>query len=599
MAQDVTISNQEELSAAMMIRRALFLVLLIGLTFFYLALDFRGLNTPQGIDQAQIARELARGNNFSTKFIRPLSLKQTELANPVKEGAKLGVSLKDFPDIYHAPLNPMLNSLLLLPFSDYFEYDGESQIFILDQVIAAGSMLLLLCSIGVSYLLVSRIFDQKIGGVTALLMLLCEHLWKFSQTGLPQMLMLFLFSFAMYFFYKAIENHVAGRPVYLWIALTGGFFGLLALAHWITIWIFFGLLIFAAVYFKPRGIMAAIMFGIFFVIIIPWGIRNADVSGTVAGSGKYIFYAGMGGESEGTIMRNYNPDEDPPVFDGFLRKMVLAALPQLNDLYVYLGSIVVAPLFFVSLLHPFKRQEIGHFRWCILLMWVFAALGMALFGLDEGALDSNQLNVLFIPLMTAYGLAFLSVLWARLSLPVQLPLVGNGHLILAVIISSLPLLLTLPWDIRTGIMAGSDTKLKNNYPYFPSIFYAAVSDLDKGDPAGSKAEIVASDAPWAVAWYTDRIALWLPKSDAQFRAIATAAELRRQPVKRVLLTPLAMHANFGRDILAGEWSAYRAEIIRGSHELWKDGDTYMLQRFPHAFPIGSGTIMVYSTDPFK
>ncbi|HIN64304.1 MAG TPA: hypothetical protein EYM95_06660, partial [Candidatus Obscuribacterales bacterium] len=200
MAQDVTISNQEELSAAMMIRRALFLVLLIGLTFFYLALDFRGLNTPQGIDQAQIARELARGNNFSTKFIRPLSLKQTELANPVKEGAKLGVSLKDFPDTYHAPLNPMLNSLLLLPFSDYFEYDGESQIFILDQVIAAGSMLLLLCSIGVSYLLVSRIFDQKIGGVTALLMLLCEHLWKFSQTGLPQMLMLFLFSFAMYFF---------------------------------------------------------------------------------------------------------------------------------------------------------------------------------------------------------------------------------------------------------------------------------------------------------------------------------------------------------------------------------------------------------------
>ena len=598
MAQDVTISNQEELSAAMMIRRALFLVLLIGLTFFYLALDFRGLNTPQGMDQAQIARELARGNNFSTKMIRPLSLKQVELANPVEEGEQLGVSLMGFQDIYHAPLNPMLNSLLLLPFSDYFEYDGESQIYILDQVIAAGSMLLLLCSIGVSYLLISRIFDQKIGGVTALLMLLCEMLWKFSQTGLPQMLMLFLFSFAMYFFYKAIENHAGGKPVYLWIALTGGFFGLLALAHWLTVWVFFGLLIYAALYFTPRGIMAAVMFAIFTVIIAPWGIRNANVSGSVAGSGKYIFYAGMGGESEGTIMRNYNPDEDPPVFDGFLRKMVLAALPQLNDLYVYLGSIVAAPLFFISLLHPFKRREIANFRWCILLMWIFACLGMALFGLNDGQLDSNQLHVLFVPLMTAYGLAFLSVLWARLSLPVQLPLIRNGHLILAVILSALPLLLTLPWDIKAGIMAGNETTLKRNYPYYPGVFHAVAKGLEKGDPkVGPQAEVVATDAPWAVAWYTDRIALWLPKTDAQFQSIASAASDRQQPVKMVLLTPLAMHAKFGQQILTGEWSAYKTEIILGSQRVWRETDTYMLNNYGTRVPIADGTIMVYSADP--
>ena len=590
MAQDVTISNQEDLSAAMMIRRALFLVLLIGLTFFYLALDFRGLNTPEGMDQAQIAREIARGNNFNTKFIRPLSLKQVEEANPVEAGEQRGVSLMKFQDIYHAPLNPLLNSLLLKPFSSSFEYDGESTVYILDQVIAAGSMVLLLCSIGVSYLLISRIFDQKIGGVTALLLLLCETLWKFSQTGLPQMLMLFLFSFAMYFFYKAIENHNAGKPVYLWIALTGGFFGLLALAHWITIWIFVGLLIFSAVYFKPRGVMPAIMFGIFLVIVSMWGVRNAKLSGSIAGSGTYMFYAGMGGESEGTIMRNYNSKDDPPVFDVFLRKVVVNTLPQVNKIYDYLGAIVAAPLFFLSLLHPFKRPEIAHFRWCILLMWMFAAIGMSLFGIEDGLYDSNQLNILFIPLMTGYGLAFLSVLWARLSLPVQIPMIRNGHLIIAVLISAAPLLFTLPWAIRSGIMIGSESQLKRNYPYFPDILYAAVKGVDK------ETGIIASDAPWAIAWYTDRVCVWLPKTEAQFEEIAKITEDRKAPIKRIIFTPLATHARFGSEILSGPWSAYKEEIMLGTRELWDKGDTYIVNRFGRPKPIGNGAMTIYSTD---
>ncbi|MGK0188045.1 MAG: hypothetical protein ACI9R3_003837 [Verrucomicrobiales bacterium] len=589
MAQDVTISNQEDLSAAMMIRRALFLVLLIGLTFFYLALDFRGLNSPQGMDQAQIAREIARGNNFTTKMIRPLSLKQVELAHPVEDGEKQAVSLMGFQDIYHAPLNPLLNSLLLKPFSDSFEYDGESSIYILDQVIAAGSMVLLLCSIGVSYLLISRIFDQKIGGVTALLLLLCETLWKFSQTGLPQMLMLFLFSFAMYFFYKAIENHNAGKPVYLWIALTGGFFGLLALAHWITIWVFVGLLIFSAVYFKPRGVMPAIMFGIFLVIVSMWGVRNAKLSGSIAGSGTYMFYAGMGGESEGTIMRNYNPNEDPPVFDGFLRKVVVNTLPQMEKVYNYLGAIIAAPLFFLSLLHPFKRPEIAHFRWCILLMWIFAAIGMSLFGIDDGLFDSNQLNILFIPLMTGYGLAFLSVLWARLSLPVQIPMIRNGHLILAVLISAAPLLFTLPWAIRSGITIGSESNLKMNYPYFPQVFHAAAEGVDK------EKGVIASDAPWAIAWYTDRVSVWLPKTESQFEEIAKVTEDRGSPIERIIFTPLATHAKFGSEILAGPWSAYKEEILQGTREIWGDSDKFIFNRFGPPRAVGKGAITIYST----
>ena len=55
------------------------------------------------------------------------------------------------------------------------------------------------------------------------------------------------------------------------------------------------------------------------------------------------------------------------------------------------GSIVVAPLFFLSLLHPFKRPEIAHFRWCILSMWLFGVMGMTIYGIPEGILDPNQI----------------------------------------------------------------------------------------------------------------------------------------------------------------------------------------------------------------
>ena len=40
-------------------------------------------------------------------------------------------------------------------------------------------------------------------------------------------------------------------------------------------------------------------------------------------------------------------------------------------------------------------------------------------------------------------------------------------------------LLTLPWDIRSGITIGRDSNLKRNYPYFPDIFYSPV--LPKSD----------------------------------------------------------------------------------------------------------------------
>ncbi|MGI9244988.1 MAG: hypothetical protein ACR2RV_29565, partial [Verrucomicrobiales bacterium] len=205
-------------------------------------------------------------------------------------------------------------------------------------------------------------------------------------------------------------------------------------------------------------------------------------------------------------------------------RLVLTSLAQLNSLYIYLGSIIAAPLFFFSLLHPFKRPEISSFRWCILLMWLFAVFGMSIFGLADGARDPNQLHLLFIPLMTAYGLAFLSVLWSRLGITSHMWMILNGHLIIVVLISALPLLLTFFPNVKRGLYI-KDMKTPDY----------TIGLLQK-EEIFAKGDVIVTDAPWDVAWYGDRTAVWLPGSLSQFKELEAFAKERKSPVKGLLFT---------------------------------------------------------------
>lgn len=594
-----------------MIRWGLFAVLVAFLTLFYLVLDFKGLSHAKGMDQAQIAREIARGHQNTTKVVRPLAVWQINEHRKEENPKDTGVPLVGLRDTYHAPLNPLLNSIPMRLLKkgenaaedpedagsgkDGLQFDAvKDKVFFLDYVIAGTSMVLLLASIGISYLLVSHIFDKKIGGVTALLMLLCTLLWKFAQSGLPQPLMLFLFAFAMYFFYRAIESVQIGRSPYLWAVLTALFFGLLALAHWITVWVFIGALLYAVFFLRPRGLVAVAMLGVFLFIVIWWPLLvNWPTAGNPFGSGFYQFYSGLAGGSEGMVMRNFNPAQVQLNPDGFLRKIAYGAVSQLGSIFTLMGGIVAAPLFFISLLHPFKRAEIAQFRWAILLMWIMGAIGMGIFGLPEGEKDPNQLHILFIPLMTAYGLAVLSVLWSRLSLPVEIAAVRNGHFVLTVLISSAPFLLTIPWEIHYAFYRA---EFKANWPPYMPRAYPVLTQ------ATTESEIIVSDAPWAVAWYADRTSLWLPRTRAQFFKAYDDSKAAGYPLAGIFLTPISTYQPYARDIVGrygeyGDWGPlienysafvnYRFSTLSGMEEAFP---------FKTPNPMFRGADMIFYSD---
>ena len=56
-------------------------------------------------------------------------------------------------------------------------------------------------------------------------------------------------------------------------------------------------------------------------------------------------------------------------------------------------------------------------RWLILAMWFGSIVRMALYGInEEQGVTANQLHLLFVPIMTCFGLAFLLVHWSRLEI---------------------------------------------------------------------------------------------------------------------------------------------------------------------------------------
>ena len=549
--------NSSQLDTGVIIRRSLFFLVLIILTLGNLFVLFRGLNSPQAMDQAQISREIARGNGFTTKMIRPVAYYQAQKAQ------NSSISFIGFQDTYHSPLNPLINAAVLKLIRaddpDAWQMGENEMVFPLDRVIATVSTLFFLMAIGVNYLLISRIFDVKIAGVCAILMLFCETFWNYSLSGLPQMLMLLLFSCAIYFVYRAVEAAAEGRTSMTPAIIAGVFFTLLALTHWMTVWIALGYIIFAAIAFRPRGIIGLSVVALLILAAVGPILRNQTITDSPFGTAFLTLYGGLGSGSESAVMRTTDLEAEPLVLDGLILKILRTTLLQATDIIPFLGGIIVAPLFFIALLHPFKRAAIANFRWAILLMWVSAALGLAFFGISKNELDPNQLHLLFAPIMMAYGLAFISILWSRLDFVATTPILRNVHHFVIIGICALPLILSLPSKVKIGM----HLKDRGGVPHWPP-YYAPALNSKKAGLKGwiTDKQITFSDQPWAVAWYADRISVWLPPTSAGFEKIETIAADLKTPCAGVLISPLS-HGSGSLAQIAAQYKDFTFMVLDG------------------------------------
>ena len=294
--------------------------------------------------------------------------------------------------------------------------------------------------------------------------------------------------------------------------------------------------------------MILVSFGI---VYFPWLLRNYLVCGNPTGVAIYSIFDGLG-QSEAGWMRHI-AFHLQGVGPAAMREKVLTNLAmQSGHVFAYFGFSIVAIMFLPALLHRFKRSETETVRWMVFSMWIGAALGMATYGIhEEQGVAANQFHLLFVPIMTCYGLAYLLVQWRRLGIGLRLARVA--FLALLYVICAAQML--------TGFLF-PQAKAVHWPPYMPA-YISILSEWMQPQ------EIVASDMPWAVAWYADRPSIWLPETIKTMTDLSDY-NLLGAPIDGLFLTPISGTDNNYRDIIRGEYHDWAPVIQR----------TVTLENFP-------------------
>lgn len=317
------------------------------------------------------------------------------------------------------------------------------------------------------------------------------------------------------------------------------------MSHALTIWIFLAALVFALLHFRPR-LRAALWLALpVLLLYTPWLLRNYLITGNPAGVAFYALF-GQLGPSEAGLMRSLFFDLQG-VNTGMLRaKLHDNLLGQTGDLFRYFGWSAVALFFFPAILHPFRRPATATARWLLLALWLGAFGGMVLYGIEEElGVAANQLHFIFLPVMTCFGLAFLLVQWNRLGIAGRLPRLA--FLTALFVLCAWPMISNLTLARKQGPVRWP--------PYAPP--YIAVMETWM-----QPNEIIASDMPWAVAWYANRRAVWLPDTMAHYNELNDYKVLGG-PINGMYLTPISGGQNKLRDILKGEYKDWSAVVLRG------------------------------------
>ena len=101
MAPDPTKRTSRPLNLNVPALRIMLAILISGICLFNLFITYRGLDQPEAMDQAQIARNVAQGRGFTSQFLRPIDVVTADK----RHGRKADFNLGAMTDSNNAPLN--------------------------------------------------------------------------------------------------------------------------------------------------------------------------------------------------------------------------------------------------------------------------------------------------------------------------------------------------------------------------------------------------------------------------------------------------------------------------------------------------------------
>jgi hypothetical protein len=162
--------------------------------------------------------------------------------------------------------------------------------------------------------------------------------------------------------------------------------------------------------------------------------------------------------------------------------------------------------------------------------------------------------------MTAYGLAFVSILWSRLDFVASTPMLRNVHHMIIIAICALPLILSLPQKVRVGMTLRD----RGGVPQWPPYYAPPLNSKTSGIKGwvDAKHQVVFSDQPWAVAWYADRVSIWLPPTVEGFSKLESVAADLQTPVAGIHISP-SSHSSEPISVVLSQYKDFASLVMDG------------------------------------
>ncbi|MBN2190082.1 MAG: glycosyltransferase family 39 protein [Candidatus Aureabacteria bacterium] len=487
-----TLVNIDDLGP-ILVKFSLWAVLVLGVFFLFYTANFRGLDTEDSMECAQIARNIASGRGFATDFITPLSLSYyNRLKGP---GSALP---ENFPDLSNPPLYPLWLSLVFSFLTPSMTFSGYA--VHADKIVSLlGSGIFFMATAVLVYFLAKKMFDKRTAHLSLLLYIVCLNQLKVAISGDSLAMLAFVTTAFLYSLYATDEKSVI--PV----IFSGVLAGLCFLCRYsFGIFIFPVLLYYAVSFKQKRAVFSLVFISGFIITALPWLIRNAVVAGNPFFSlGTYNLFAYTAVFPAHEYMRSFSPEALTKAVS--LSDILGKTAAGLKSGYIslinlsdnFLICFIVAAVFY-----SFADKKINRFRFLVYSLFVLVILLAAAF-FPSG----NNLSV-FVPFFVIISAGFF--MKALCDFGKTSMLKSWAAVILMVAVFILPPFLF------------SVTRKNRALPYYifndkKTGLVNAVTEAMEKIPEGA---LIVSDVPWAVAWYGKAESIWLPWDIGEFRNVS-------------------------------------------------------------------------------
>jgi hypothetical protein len=560
-------------------------VAVLALAVLYDLTAYRGFNSPEAMDAAQVARHLAEGQGYSTDFIRPFSIYLVRKHNQAASMNGTTVTNADFarlngphPDLANPPVYPtVLAGLMKICRPDwkaetsklFWSEGGRFVRYQPEFLIALFNQFLLLAVVVLTFLLARMLFDPLAAWLAALLTLGSDLLWKFSVSGQATLLLLVIFLGLLWCLARIETNERAGLPdtqrLFVWAVTAGVLAGLGMLTRYSFGWVMVPVVVFLVLFGGARRTgLAVAAFLAFAFVVSPWIARNLAVSGTFFGTAGYAVAEGTFAFPGARLMQSLNPDMTSAFWVvPYFRKFLENTRYLLQGDLLRLGGGWAGILFFAGLLLGLRNLAARRLRYftmmCLGVFVVVQALGKTQLTNYSPEVNSENLLALLTPLVMIFGVAFFLTLLDQMQVPdlqVRFAVIG-----LLVLITCQPLIGTLLPPKPSPVAYP---------PYYPP-------DVQKIAGWTHENELLMSDIPWAVAWYGHRQCTWTTiNSKYEFIALNDFVK----PVNGLYLTLYTLDGKLFSECLQGgvdSWGNFAYKTL-SANQLPPD---FPLRNFPY------------------